>query len=82
MEDAPQPPCHAYREVEAVLAPDYLVAQQPPPTGRKLIVSSLVDRVTSYWEMDPWTARFVFDQLKANGAQVHVTSADYDNRSR
>lgn len=79
MDDAPQPPCHAYREVEAVLSPAYLVAHTPPPRGRKLIVSSLVDRVITYWEMDPYTARFVYDQLRDNGAQVHVTSADYDS---
>ena len=79
-EDEPQPPCHAYREVERVLPPGYLVANEPPTQGRKLIVTSRVDGLTSYWEMDPSTARYVYETLRTEGRPVDCTSAQYDNR--
>jgi hypothetical protein len=79
-ERPPQRPCHAYREVERALPPGFLVANVPPTTGRKLIVTSQRDSVTSYWEMDPMTAHFVFEELQHSGAEVNITSANYDNR--
>lgn len=78
--DAPLPPCHAYQEVAALLPPWYLVAHTPPERGRKLIVASLVDRVTAYFEMDTDTAKFIYDKLRSSDAQVHVSVATYDNR--
>jgi hypothetical protein len=79
-EHTPQPPCLAYREVVACLPPWYLVAHCPPDKGRKLIVTSRIDRVSSYWEFDPDTARFVFDKLRDTGRPVDCTSTNYDNR--
>jgi hypothetical protein len=80
--DIPHRPADAYQYVEQALPVHYLVANQPPVTGRKLIVSAYSDGVRTYWEMDRDTCKRTYANLKRQGAPVEVTTTDYDNRER
>jgi len=80
--DIPHRPADAYLHVEAALPLGYLVAQQPPVQGRKLIVKAYSDGVLTYWEMDRDTCKRTYANLKRMGAPVEVTTTDYDNRER
>lgn len=79
-EDYPRPPADAYFMVQNILPPGYLVANQAPTRGRKVMVKSHIDSVMTYWEMDKRTAVFVITELRRLQEPVEITTSDYDNR--
>lgn len=80
--DVPHAPADAYQWVEKALPMGYLVANQPPDVGRKLIVKAHSDQVSTFWEMDPATCKLTYANLRRMNAPVDITTTDYDNRDR